>query len=151
MFFFGADKKQDSPAPQPQRIDERSNYGSPGDSIDEIGNRRACIARSFGTNNLDKVLERYAPEHSDILKEIPETQQTIRNNQKVIHEDLGFVVDKIKEQDKKLDELGKQLKAQDEAVAALQEKVRIQSKWNEQLVGKFDFISGTLGKCMKRF
>ena len=142
--FFGSGKKKDSPAPQqPQRIIEKGNIKLREDTPYTRGTH---ICDSFGTTDLDLVLERYAPEHSDIIKEIPDTQQTIRNNQKIIHGDLGFVVNKIKEQDKKLDELGKQLKAQDVAIAALQEQLKLQNERNERLLGKLDFISGVLGE-----
>ena len=148
--FFGSGKKQDSPAPQPQntpqqpqRIIEKGIIKSREDTAIERGH---CIRDSFGTTDLDLVLERYAPEHSDIIKEIPDTQRTIRNNQKIIHGDLAFVVNKIKEQDKKLDELGKQLKAQDVAIAALQEQVRTQSEWDKRLTGKLDFLAGAIGE-----
>ncbi len=141
--FFGKDKKKDqSSAPQPQRIDERSNYGSPGDSIDEIGNRRACIARSFGTNNLDKVLERYAPDHSDALKMIP----VAKANQQIIYDKLKEQDKKIEAQDKKIDEQNKKIDEQTVLLKDLKDSLQKQEELTARLASNLDFVSGVLGE-----
>ena len=127
--FFGADKKQDSPAPQPQntpqppqRIIEKEGINSWPESR---GTRQTAIIGTFGTDDLDLVLERYAPDTMDKFKTIFENQQTI--------------YDKLKEQDKKLQE-------QSEALMAMQEKLRAQEEWNERLKGNLDFLSGSIGE-----
>ena len=137
--FFGADKKQDSPAPQPQntpqqpqRIIEKEGINSWPESR---GTRQSSIIGTFGTDDLDMVLERYAPEHSDALKMIP----VAKANQQIIY-------DKLKEQDKKIEEQGKLIKAQCEVITAMQEQLKLQNEWNERLLGKLDFISGVLGE-----
>ena len=141
--FFGSDKKQDSPAPQPQntpqqpqRIIEKGIIKSREDTAIERGH---CIRDSFGTTDLDLVLERYAPEHSDVLKALPKGQVQLEVNQKMIY-------DKLKEQDKKIEEQGKLIKAQCEVITAMQEQLKLQNEWNERLLGKLDFISGVLGE-----
>ena len=107
--FFGADKKQDSPAPhqpqntpqQPQRIIEKEGINSWPESR---GTRQTAIIGTFGTDDLDMVLERYAPDTMDKI-------QTIRNNQKVIHNEIGSVIDKLKEHDAKLQKMEEKLDA----------------------------------------
>ena len=108
--------------------------------------RGHAILDSFGTTNLDMVLERYAPEHSDIIKSIPENQQKIRENQGVLGDDHQKIYDKLKEQEKKIEEQGRLLKEQGEAITAMQEQLKLQNEWNERLFGKLDFISGVLGE-----
>ena len=105
--FFGADKKQDSPAPQPQntpqppqRIIEKGSVEIEGGPTPYTRGKHIC--ESFGTTDLDMVLERYAPEQMDKIKILGENQQAI--------------YDKLKEQDKKLQE-------QSEALVAMQEKL----------------------------
>ena len=148
--FFGSGKKQDSPAPQPQntpqqpqRIIEKGIIKSREDTVFERGH---CIRDSFGTTDLDVVLERYAPEHSDMLKKIPETREAIRKNQVQITDNQQIIYDKLKEQDKKIEEQGKLIKAQCEAITAMQEQLKLQNERNERLLGKLDFISGVLGE-----
>ena len=137
--FFGSGKKQDSPAPQPQntpqqpqRIIEKGIIKSREDTAIERGH---CIRDSFGTTDLDLVLERYAPDHSDNVKKIP----VLNANQQVIY-------DKLKEHDKRFDEQEKLIKEQGETIAALREQVQLQNVWNERLKGKLEFISGVLGE-----
>ena len=135
--FFGSGKKQDSPAPQqPQRIIEKGNIKFTDDTPYTRGSH---ICDSFGTTDLDLVLERYAPEQMDKIQTIFDNQRTIYN--------------KLQEQDKKIDEQGDQLKQQhalikeqSETIAALQEQLKLQNEWNERLLGKLDFISGVLGE-----
>ena len=148
--FFGSGKKQDSPAPQPQntpqqpqRIIEKGIIKSREDTVFERG---SCIRESFGTTDLDLVLERYAPEHSDMLKEIPETRQAIRKNQIQITDNQQKIYDRLKEQDKKIEEQGKLIKAQGEVITAMQEQLKLQNEWNNRLMGKLDFLSGAIGE-----
>ena len=137
--FFGSGKKQDSPAPQPQntpqqpqRIIEKEGINSWPESR---GTRQSSIIGTFGTDDLDMVLERYAPEHSDALKMIP----VAKANQQIIY-------DKLKEQDKKIEEQGKLIKAQVEVITAMQEQLKLQNEWTNRLTGKLDFLSGAIGE-----
>ena len=140
--FFGSGKKQDSPAPQPQNtpqqpqriiekgiIEKGTLY-----SKENAGalHRGRYICDSFGTTDLDLVLERYAPEQMDKI-------QTIFDNQFALGSDHHKIYNKLQEMEK-------QLKAQDEQIAALQEQLKLQNEWNERLLGKLDFISGVLGE-----
>ena len=142
--FFGSGKKQDSPAPQqPQRIIEKGNIKFRDDTPYTRGNH---VCDSFGTTDLDMVLERYAPEHSDIIKGIPEIQQRILNIVNILGADHQKIYAKINEQDKKIEEQGKLIKAQGEVITAMHEQLKLQNEWNERLLGKLNFISGVLGE-----
>lgn len=135
--FFRSGKKKDSPAPQqPQRIIEKGNIKLREDTPYTRGTH---ICGSFGTTDLDLVLERYAPEHSDVLKALPKGQVQLEVNQKMIY-------DKLKEQDKKIEEQGKLIKAQGEAITAMQEQLKLQNEWTNRLTGKLDFLSGAIGE-----
>ena len=103
------------------------------------GTRQSSIIGTFGTDDLDLVLERYAPEHSDVLKALPKGQVQLEVNQQMIY-------DKLKEQDKKIEEQGKLIKAQCEVITSMQEQLKLQNEWTNRLTGKLDFLSGAIGE-----
>lgn len=101
--FFGTDKKkEDAPAPQtqqpaqPQRIIEKGNYKHR--LGDTEGTRGNAICNTFGTTDLDLVLERYAPEQMDKIK-------SITNNQKIIYDELVDHRQKLQQLTDKMDYL----------------------------------------------
>lgn len=67
--------------------------------------------------------------------------QTIRNNQKVIHEEIGDVIDKLKEYDKRFDEQGLLIKEQGTKIEEQTEHIKELKECNDHLTGKIDFIS----------
>ena len=103
------------------------------------GTRQSSIIGTFGTDDLDLVLERYAPEHSDVLKALPKGQVQLEVNQQMIY-------DKLKEQDKKIEEQGKLIKAQCEVITSMQEQLKLQNEGTNRLTGKLDFLSGAIGE-----